>query len=99
MDICARVARLPEVSQACRRYAEEIAAVARVKAAPHGSIVRKIGVRPGGYPDWIVHYDAYEPHGRGTASSIEMGHINMQAGRRWTEGIHVLRDAMRECAE
>ena len=51
-----------------------------------------------GAVDARVGYTHYDEKMRGDASSIEMGHINVPRGGKWTGGVHVLRDGMRLAA-
>lgn len=96
MRIGEEIAKMPEVRAAVEFYARLLGARTTAKAAAHRTMAKDVRVEPDRFPDWRVVYDAYDPKGRGKASSVEMGHINEPIGGSWTNGIHVLRDAARE---
>ena len=90
-----RVARMPEVRFAVLVAAERYAAICRGLGATHGSLGAIIQAEPLGAIDARVGFTHYDEKMRGDASSIEMGHINVPRGGRWTRGVHVLRDGIR----
>lgn len=98
MKFSEQLAKSPMVRAAVEFYAGQLAARTRVKAMGHGGMARAVRHAPDRFPDWRVEYTAYDRKGRGYASSVEMGHINVPYGGVWTPGIHVLRDAAREMA-
>lgn len=93
-----KVAHMPEVRFAVLAAAERYATICRGLGAAHGSLGIIVRAEPLGAVDARVGYTHYDEKMRGDASSIEMGHINVPRGGKWTGGVHVLRDGMRLAA-
>ena len=89
------VASMPEVNRAVGQGADRFARFARAEAAGHGRI--PILVYPEGF-DYIVSYEKYDEKGRGFGGPLELGHINVPRGGKWTPGIRVFRLAILKSA-
>lgn len=88
------VAHLPSVKAAVGNAAGDFARVVRTVSAPHGDILRRVEHTSINAVDYSVWYSARDPKGRGYAVSVELGHINVPAGGKWTPGIHIFRRAI-----
>ena len=94
--ISRQVAKLPAVQAGVRAATARLCDIARMEAASHGSLAAHTDYEPIDEVDWCVYYLMIDEQGRGFGGPLEMGHINVPFGGRWTRGVHVLRDAVRK---